>query len=91
MVSFGGGVFNFFVRSNSFFGKFLAPASRQWACSGMIFLSMDESNTWPIYVISVAYGVFQADTREVVEALNSAIKMMEIIGVHVKSFMPKVP
>ncbi|KAM7501092.1 hypothetical protein LguiA_025506 [Lonicera macranthoides] len=34
-------------------------------------------------------GHVQVDTREIVEALNSAIKMMEIIGVHVKSLMPK--
>uniref|UniRef100_A0A5B7CAK2 Protein ENDOSPERM DEFECTIVE 1 n=1 Tax=Davidia involucrata TaxID=16924 RepID=A0A5B7CAK2_DAVIN len=34
-------------------------------------------------------GNVQADTREVGEALNSAIKVMEIISFHVQSYMPK--
>ncbi|KAA8537248.1 hypothetical protein F0562_027065 [Nyssa sinensis] len=34
-------------------------------------------------------GNVQADTREVGEALNSAIKVMERISFHVQSFMPK--
>lgn len=34
-------------------------------------------------------GNVQADIREVREALNSAIKMTETIGLHIQSFMPK--
>lgn len=34
-------------------------------------------------------GNVQADIREVGESLNSAIKVMEMIGIHVQSFMPK--
>ena len=34
--------------------------------------------------------IFQVDVREVWEALNSAIKMTESIGLHIHRFIPKV-
>ncbi|XP_057497553.1 protein ENDOSPERM DEFECTIVE 1 [Actinidia eriantha] len=64
----------------------------EWATSEGEYLSSLSGATHALLNASVQLpvcGNVQADVREVWDALNSAIKMTETIGVHIQSFMPK--